>query len=58
METREQIRALRQQWHALRTVILLLYTPVVIAFVIIIAIRIRTGIAIAEVTVHIWGDEM
>ena len=59
MTTKERIRSLRwrdavsaqrRQWHALRPVMLLIYTPLVIAFVIVVAIRIRTGIAIAEFT--------
>ncbi|MGH2561836.1 MAG: hypothetical protein ACRDJH_22465 [Thermomicrobiales bacterium] len=46
----EVAAALRQQWRALRSVMVLIYTPVVIAFAVVVAIRIGTGIAIATFT--------
>ena len=42
--------AQRRQWRALRSVMLFIYTPLVIAFGIVIVVRLRTGIAIAEFT--------
>lgn len=47
---RDAVAAQRRQWRALRPVMLLIYTPLVIAFIIVIAIRMRTGIAVAEFT--------
>ena len=44
------VSAQRRQLRALRPVMLLIYTPLAIAFGIVIAVRIRTGIAIAEFT--------
>lgn len=44
------VSAQRRQWHALRPVMPLIYAPLVIVFGIVIAVRIRTGIAIAEFT--------
>ena len=46
----DAVAAQRRQWRTLRSVMLLIYTPLVIAFGVVVAVRIRTGIAIAEFT--------
>lgn len=50
MQWRDATSTLWSQWRALWPIMLLIYTPVVVAFAIMIAIRIQTGIAIAEFT--------
>ena len=50
IQWRDAVLDFRQQWRALWFVMLLIYTPVIIAFAIVIAVRLTTGIAIAEFT--------
>jgi len=46
----EVASALREQWRALRRVLLSIYLPVVVALAIVAAVRVRTGIPIATFT--------
>lgn len=45
---REQVAVLQYQLHTMRSQLVLIYTPLAMLFVIVIAVRLTTGIAIAE----------
>jgi hypothetical protein len=45
---KEHVAALQDQLHSMRRQLVLIYTPLAILFVVVIAIRLTTGIAIAE----------
>lgn len=46
----EQVNSLMEQWRGMRSRLLLLYAPLVVLFIVVIILRITTGIAIAELT--------